>query len=143
MRPALERRLWLGLSALGLLVAAYLTVLHYDSRVPLVCSNSGLVDCARVLASPYATVWGIPVAAFGLLWFAVAFLLGIRAKGGAQNGARVARLAWALAGAAVVIYLIYVEVGELGHICMWCSVVHATVLALVVVATWASPSVEP
>lgn len=135
MSPVAERRLWLGLSAFGLLVAAYLTALHYDSHVPLVCTSGGLVDCARVLSSPYASVLGVPVAAWGLLWFAVAFSLGLLGL----SRTRPLRLGWALAGAAVVVYLIFVEVGEVGHICLWCSVVHATVLAQVAVVTLGGP----
>ena len=47
--------LLLALSLLGVAIAIYLTTVHYEN-VPLVCSESGLVNCTRVLSSPYSVV---------------------------------------------------------------------------------------
>ncbi len=136
MRPRSLDRLRLALAALGLLISAYLTLLHYDSAVPLVCGRGALVDCETVLASPSASVLGVPVAAWGLAWFAVALALALLSLRPGTRGEspplRAAGLGWTLIGTAAVLWLIYQEVGVIGRLCAWCTAVHLVVLALLV-----------
>src|SRR5450759_5892651 len=57
------------LSLIGTAIAVYLTTVH-DENSPLICSTSGVIDCALVLVSRYAVVPGttIPVTIPGLCW---------------------------------------------------------------------------
>ena len=115
----------LGLIGLGVIIASYLTLLHYDSQIPLVCSSHGFVDCESVLTSPESTWVGVPVSLFGWAWF-VAYGVTLLAR---------PRAVWirrglAMAGAATVLYLVYVEFVELGQICLWCSSLHIIILSL-------------
>ena len=50
LRRSGSQVLLLVLSLLGVGIATYLTLVRY-TNAPLVCSTSGLVDCARVLSS--------------------------------------------------------------------------------------------
>ena len=135
-------RLRVALSAAGLLIAAYLTLLHYDSAVPLVCSGGSLVNCEQVLTSASAVVFGVPVAVYGVAWFAVALALAaasLRAAGAESHGLRVGGLAWTLVATAVVLWLVYQELGVIGKLCAWCTAVHVLVLALLVVQVLSDP----
>jgi uncharacterized membrane protein len=127
----------------GLAISIYLTLLHYFTSVPLACPATGAVDCASVLTSPQAVVLGIPVAAWGLLWFLVASLLAAaalrRGTDGEPAGLRRASLIWALIGAAVVVYLVYAELVLVGRICLWCTAVHILVLFLFVLQVVTDP----
>jgi uncharacterized membrane protein len=132
-RTAARSVLRLVLAAAGLAVAAYLTLQHYDSRVPLSCPNTGIIDCERVLTSPQSLAFGVPLAVWGLGWFAVAVALAAAGASAAAEGAwwgRPARLLWTAVGAAAVVYFVYLELLVIGSICIWCSTVHAIVLAL-------------
>lgn len=136
----------LGLSGAGLLVSAYLTLLHYDSDVPLVCAHGSFVDCASVLTSPSAMVLGIPVAVTGLAWFAAALVLALLSLRADLRGARgeppwlrSGALAWTLVGVAGVLWLVYQELGVVGRICVWCTVVHVIVLAILVLQVLSDP----
>lgn len=124
------------LAALGLAIAGYLTLLHYDASVPLVCARGSFVDCETVLGSSSSVVLGVPVALWGLLWFAVALALAVpsaRAGDGDRPAVlRSAGLAWGLVGVAAVLWLVYQEIGVVGRICAWCTAVHVLVLALLV-----------
>lgn len=137
MRRRTADRITLALATAGLLIAGYLTLLHYDSNVPLVCSAGSFVNCETVLASPSATFAGVPVAVWGLAWFAVALVLAallLRAR--RPDLARTARSisrAWTAAGLIGVLYLVYQEVGVIGKLCAWCTAVHAIVVLMVVV----------
>jgi uncharacterized membrane protein len=128
----------LGLAGLG--VSAYLTVVH-ASLAPLACSASGVVDCERVLTSPFAEILGsgVPTSAAGLLWFATAVAL-VLVEWRHPFSTLLARLhlAWVAAGMLTVLFLVYVEIVRLGTICAWCTAAHVLVLFsfLMVLPRW-------
>ena len=64
-----------ALAAMGLLISAYLTLLHFDAGIPLVCGEGQFVDCRQVVTSPSSVMLGVPVAACGVVWFLVALAL--------------------------------------------------------------------
>src|SRR5205814_7915320 len=68
--------LLLLLSLVGAGIAIYLTTVHYE-HTPLICSASGLIDCARVLSSSYSVIPGttVPITIPGLGWCAVMAVL--------------------------------------------------------------------
>ena len=128
----------LGLAGIG--VSAYLTVVH-ASLAPLACSASGVVDCERVLSSPFAQILGsgVPTSAAGLLWFAGSAALAA-AEWRRPFSALLARLhlTWVAAGMVTVLFLVSVEIVRLGTICAWCSAAHVLVLLsfLLVLTRW-------
>lgn len=136
-------RLRMLLSVTGLLIAGYLTLLHYDSNVPLVCSGGAFVNCEQVLTSSSAFVAGIPVAVLGVVWFVVEVVLALlsaRASNGREPAwLRAAGFAWVLTGTASVLWLVYQEFGVIGKICAWCTAVHVIILALLVVQVQSDP----
>jgi uncharacterized membrane protein len=136
-------RLRLALTLLGLAIAAYLTILHYDTNVPLVCSAGAVVDCEQVLSSASSMLFGVPVAAWGLAWFAVELALvafSLRARVAPEPAwLRNAGLAWVLGGTAMVLWFVYQEIGVVGKICLWCTAIHVLVLALLVVQVVSDP----
>jgi uncharacterized membrane protein len=130
--------LLLVLSLLGAGISIYLTLVHYEN-VPLVCSASGLIDCARVISSSYSVVPGttLPITLPGLGWCIVSASLAIAGlfatPGSGQRRIRIAQFIWALSGLLVVLYLVYVEIVRLHTICAWCTALHVLVLCLFLV----------
>ncbi len=116
------RKAQLAASILGLVIAVYLTLYHY-AGVPLVCSSQGVINCESVLNSQYAYVLGLPIALFGVVFFAVEL-------GALLNGNLDAILIWNIIGLGAVFYFLYIE-KTVGHICMWCTAVHILVIFLV------------
>lgn len=143
MRRRTADLLVVALAAAGLLVAGYLTLLHYDSSVPLVCGAGTFVNCEAVLTSPSAFVAGVPVAVWGVLWFAVALALAAvllrAARAGGSARLRQAARGWTAAGVVGVLYLIYQEVGVVGKICAWCTAVHVIIVAMAIVQSVEAP----
>ncbi len=129
----------LALSLLGAGIAIYLTFVHYDNT-PLVCSESGLINCAQVLASSYALVPGtsLPVTIPGLAWCGVSAVLavvGLYTGAGLQkHWIPVAHFAWTLSGLLIVLYLVYVEIVRLHTLCAWCTAFHVVILLMFLVA---------
>jgi uncharacterized membrane protein len=118
-------------SLAGLAVSAYLTVEHYSSSTTLACPETGVVNCVKVTTSSYSTLLGVPVALLGLLFFAAMSALCAPVAWRASNPwVSRARLVGAVAGVAMVVYLVWAELFRIDAICLWCTVVHALTVAL-------------
>lgn len=106
------------LAGLGVLLAAYLTWVHFNSG-SLVC---GLGDCHTVQASEYATIGPVPVAVLGLGMYLIvcsANLGGLAQPAHALTPAMVA-FGVLLAGTLYAVYLTWLEVAVIRAICQWC-----------------------
>ena len=127
--------LLLALSLVGVAITIYLTSVHYEN-IPLVCSESGLINCARVISSSYSVVPGttLPITIPGFGWCVVSAVLAITDLVATtvlwQRGIRIVQFIWALSGLLVVLYLVYVEIVRLHTICAWCTALHVLVLFL-------------
>ncbi len=121
----------LGLSLVAVAIASYLTVTHYTDPAALACPDTGIVNCTLVTTSSWSVVLGVPLAVLGLVWAVVMTGLTV-AVGLALRGAlgRGARLVVSGAGAAMVLYLVYVELFRIGAICLWCTAMHVTAVCL-------------
>lgn len=121
----------LGLSLAAVAIASYLTIAHYTDPTALACPDTGIVNCALVTTSSWSVVLGVPLAVLGLVWAVVMTALTApwawRAGAAWVDGARVVA---AGAGAATVLYLVYVELFRIGAICLWCTAMHVTAVCL-------------
>jgi uncharacterized membrane protein len=129
MSPRALRAASAAVAAVGLAVAAYLTVVHYAGATPVCAVTHG---CEVVQQSAYAELAGVPVALLGLLGYAA--ILGTLVRD--DEAARTASAFLALAGFGFSAWLTWVEVTRLDAICSWCvaSAVCMTVLAALSVA---------
>jgi uncharacterized membrane protein len=117
----------------GVLIALYLTLVHYTSVVGLACPGQGssLIDCGNVLTSPESIWWGIPVPLWGLLWFLAGMVLRWQEPvWGDYSWWSPALWIWAIIGVASVIWLVYAEFFLIHALCVWCSALHLIILGL-------------
>jgi uncharacterized membrane protein len=133
-----DRSLRLGAAIValaGLLIAGYLTWVHFDDAA-LVCVAGG--GCETVQESEYAEIAGVPVAALGLAAYAI--VLGLIAW-----DAPVARLGAAMlavVGLLFSLYLLALQLFVINAVCAWClanDVVIAPLLALLTALRLRSP----
>jgi uncharacterized membrane protein len=145
-RNSTGQLLLLLLSFVGAGIAIYLTFVHYEN-IPLLCSSSGVVDCARVLSSSYSLIPGttIPITVPGLGWCLVMGVLAIAALrlGSARRTILVAQFAWSVVGILTVLYLVYVELVRLHTICAWCTALHVVILLMLLITIVQLQQVEP
>ena len=118
------RRASIAVGLAGLVIAGYLTAVHYAGGEPVCAIAHG---CATVQKSRYAELAGVPVALLGLLGYLA--ILAALARDGERGRTAVAFLS--LAGFGFSAWLTYVEVARLDAICVWCvaSAVCMTLLA--------------
>jgi uncharacterized membrane protein len=137
--PQRSGRTWAGvvgtlLCLAGLGVAGYLTLAHYSDRIVLACPGTGIINCQAVTTSTQSVILGVPVALLGLLYFAAVLPLHLPVAWASRNPrVRRARVAAAIAGVLMVLYLIYTELFTLDAICLWCTGVHVITFLLFVV----------
>ncbi len=128
----------------GIAVSGYLTYAHYTTAKVLACSDKGLVDCAKVTTSSYSRIIGVPVSDTGLGFFIVmAALCSPWAWRAALPVIRWLRLAGAVAGVGMIVWLIYAELFRLDAICLYCSIVHGITLLLFVTIALGTAATGP
>lgn len=125
-----------GVALAGVADAIYLTIAHFTTAAILACSDTGLVNCARVTTSAQSSIVGVPVAVLGLAYFVAMVGLNLpwswRASGTAGAWLARARLAGAVAGMGFVIYLVSAELLVIGSICLYCTIIHFLAFVLFV-----------
>lgn len=123
------------LALAGLGIAGYLSVMHYGAlyagqeTVVSWCGGLKGIDCASVLNSRWATWFGQPVSAGGVLAYAVALILLCLPRRIDVSGLLCA-LAVVLVGA--MAWFVYLQAVELGAWCVWCMAEHGIGLVLAV-----------
>ena len=130
-----------AVAALGLAIAAYLTVTKLSGGLPVCGPTKG---CEDVALSAYSTMFGVPTAAFGLAFSATIGALGL---GWWRSGDRrmvVATYGLGLFGILFVAYLTYLELFVIHAVCVWCvgyglTVVVGWLIALATVRATATP----
>lgn len=135
-------RTWLVLLALaGLGASAASTWVHLqiltDPTYVSVCDVNATVSCSQVYESRYGSVFGVPVALGGVIWFVGVLLLalaGARAPAAAQANVAGYLLAWSTVGLAVSMYLAYSSFFVLGMVCLFCVAVYVTVIGVFILA---------
>lgn len=121
--------LCLGFGVAGLIVSLYLT---YISSLPY-CPPT-LSECDAVVTSEYAYFNGVSVALLGAIWFMIAIAFSAAAFFREIFGKIL--FAWGLLGVAGVGYLVYIEVGILHAICLYCTMAHVLGLAITVTSVF-------
>ncbi len=116
-----------ALLLIGIIDSAYLTAEHFGAA-PLVCPSNGLINCATVLGSRYSIVFGIPLAVMGLVWTVVMLLLLTTPK---SKIIEAVTPVWYMLGAAGVAYSV-VSQYLLGHICIYCTTLDATIILFLI-----------
>lgn len=124
---------WIATIA-GILDAGYLSYVHL-TQVPIYCTP-GLGQCETVNSSPYAILFGIPVAYLGLLsYLAMLFLLLFGEKiQFLKPYALYLLFGLSAFGFLFSLYLTYLEIWVIQAICQWC-VLSAILVTVILVCT--------
>ena len=141
------RPLILLLATAALVASVSSLYVHYQMlRDPLYssfCDISETVSCQTVYASEYGTLFGVPVAAGGVIWAGLVLLLGMFGMQGSRSEQTRSTLGYifllSLVGMAAVVYFGYTSFVVLGVICPLCVAVYVSVAGLAVVSGTANP----
>lgn len=122
----------IGLSIVGFIDSVYLTIQKLLGG-QIYCGNIG--DCNAVNSSPYAELFGVPIALLGAgAYVVILFLFWVEDRSNFwQEYVPLFLFSMTLVGVIYSAYLTYVEIAILQKICIYC-VISALVMALLFVA---------
>jgi uncharacterized membrane protein len=97
-----------------------------------------------VLNSPHARILGLPLSYFGLVYYLYMFALAaLLAFDPFSRGLRIGAVLYAAIGVASSIYFMYLQLGFIRAVCIYCLISAVTTLLLLVAAFRHLPSAEP
>jgi uncharacterized membrane protein len=137
--PGSRGRFGVGMTVLalaGLAIASYLLAVRVLGEAPACGPVKG---CETVAASEYATLFGLPVALYGVGFSIVLAAACLAWWRRAERRALYAAYGLGLAGIIAVAYLTYLELVVIEAICLWCVSYAVTIVAGwagAVLATW-------
>jgi uncharacterized membrane protein len=128
-----KRMIVAALALAGIFISLYLTLYKLGVIGELSCS---IGSCETVNTSKYSRFLGLPVAAWGLLFYIDVFaiaLIGTFAQFEDERAFSVILVAESVVGVLFSAWLTYLELGVIHAICIWCvtSAVIVTVILLV------------
>lgn len=131
----------LACALVGLVASVAAAYVHYqllrDPSYLSFCDVSATVSCTQVYSSRYGSVWGVPVAVFGAIWFAFATLLavaGLVASPAARESVPAYLFAGSTLALSVILYLGYASFVILKSVCLVCLITYAAVIGLFLVS---------
>jgi uncharacterized membrane protein len=132
------------LAVAGIYLGVYLTQRHYqlqnnqETEHTFVCSLSSFFNCDLVNSSPYAELFGVPVALWGIFFYIFIFILALFLlwkKEERHNSLRIAALVLHLSaiwGVLFSVYLFYVAKFIIGALCPYCIMMYAVNIGLLI-----------
>jgi vitamin-K-epoxide reductase (warfarin-sensitive) len=106
----------------GIVVSALALRVHYSTETAP-CSINEKWDCGIVNHSPYAVMYGVPVAAIGIAGYLLMGLLALARQ-------RAVLLVATLGGMAFALYLTHIEAKVLGVWCLYCVISQGIIAAM-------------
>lgn len=120
-----------GLDVIGLVIAAYLSIVELQGYAP-VCGP--IKGCEEVARSEYSRIGGIPVAVYGVVLSITLLTLAIAWWRTDIYGLLLAHYALSLAGVLFEVYFLYLQVFVIGAVCVWCTTYGLSLILRFVVA---------
>lgn len=130
------------LAIAGIITSTYLIYHHYEVRLGGTASWCKIAEefsCDIVALSSYSTFLGVPVAFYGLAWFAFVVVLYYHerihfVKKLVGKNAPLYLLLGSVASMAFVAWLVYAETFVIHSICLGCTIAHVIGVGVLVIA---------
>ena len=137
----LSRTLLMAFAALGIGAASASSYVHYqlltDPSYSSFCDVNATVSCTQAYLSPYGSFLGVPVALFGVFFFALVLLLvgfGGRPGSAARDAVPAYVFAISTVGLAFILYLGWASYVQLKTFCMLCAATYVSVIGIFIVS---------
>ncbi|MFL6280138.1 MAG: vitamin K epoxide reductase family protein [Vicinamibacterales bacterium] len=141
----LSRTLLLAFAALGLGAASTSSYVHYhlltDPGYSSFCDVNATVNCTQAYLSSYGSLFGVPVALFGVFFFTLVLLLagvGGRPHSTVRDAIPAYIFAISTVGLAFVLYLGWASYVQLKTFCMLCATTYVSVIGIFIVSAGAT-----
>jgi uncharacterized membrane protein/protein-disulfide isomerase len=133
----LRRKLLIAFGLLGLAASSVSSYVHYkiltDPSYTSFCDVNPAVSCTQAYVSRYGSIWGVPVALTGVLFFVLVLLLAgpaARPTSPSRDNAPGYIFALSTIGLAVVFYLAWASYIQLHTFCLLCATTYVAVIGI-------------
>lgn len=126
------------LAFLGIADSMYLAQ-HEISGTPLICNIQNLSGCNIVADSSYSHVFGVPLAEFGVLFYAMLFVLAALELVLFDQFLRRVLQGVSLVGVVASLYFTSLQVFFIGAFCIYCAISTALTLLIFVLVSFIEP----
>ncbi len=140
-----QRQLMLGAATLGLVAALMSSYVHYklltDASYVSACDVSSTVNCTQAYLSPYGSLWGVPVAVGGVMYFAMVLaIVGLagRQTSKARENAPGYVFVLSTIALAFILYLGWASYVVLKTFCVLCALTYVSVIAIFFISSRAT-----
>ena len=137
----MQRTLTLVLATIGLGAATISSYVHYklltDASYTSACDVSATVSCSQAYLSRYGSIWGVPVALGGVLFFALVLAIaGLAGRPGSKARENAPGYVFALSTLALafVLYLGWASYFVLKTFCILCATTYVAVIAIFLIS---------
>jgi uncharacterized membrane protein len=127
--------LLLALSVLGLIDSLYLAEKAMTGNALFCDIGAGLDGCNTVAQSPYSQVLGIPLAYFGVVFYALLLIAVLVARQREHTLVHKALLSVAGLGALFSVVFLYIQLALIQALCIYC-IASAAIAFICVAAAW-------
>ncbi len=131
------------MSAVGLWASSMVLVLYQELHRQLpgcyVNTNIFRIDCSAVLNSPYSQIFGVPLEVFAVIYFISNLALILLISFGSDwiyPRALKILFGWRFLGLILVPYLLTVELLIIKAICLYCTVMHVSIVVDFVIISY-------
>ena len=128
----------LVLAFFGLADSAYITQ-HEVSGTPLVCNIQNLSGCNVVVASPYAYLFGIPLAEYGVLFYSILFVIAALELVIFDRLLRRVLQGISLVGVIVSLYFTFIQMFVINAFCIYCLASAVIAILIFIFASLIEP----
>ncbi len=134
----------IAMSIVGLFAASETLFTYYLFKQTLPFCTSGSfagisLDCNAVLGSKYSQILGVPLELFAVAYFVINLVLVYLVTFGSQrmfSRALTTLFGWRFVGLMIVPYLVFIEFIVLRAICIYCTIMHAAIIADFIVISY-------
>jgi uncharacterized membrane protein len=131
------------MSGFGLWASSMVLIIYQElhQQLPACSANSTFfrIDCNAVLSSPYSQIFGIPLEVFAIVYFIANLGLILLVSFGNEwiyPKALKILFGWRFLGLIIVPYLLTVELLIIKAICLYCTVMHVSILVDFVIISY-------
>ncbi len=140
----LRQKLLLAFGLLGIAASGMSTYVHYrlltDPSYTSFCDVSSTMNCTQAYLSRYGSIFGVPVALAGVLYFVLILLLisvDLRGQPAARESATGYIFLLSIVGLAMVMYLGWASYFQLHTVCLFCATTYVAVIAIFIMSAGA------
>src|SRR4026207_1670702 len=137
---SLRHKLLLAFSIIGLAASTMSTYVHYrlltDASYTSFCDVNASLNCTQAYLSRFGSLWGVPVALWGVLFFAIVLFLviGARSRSAARDAIPGYIFLMSTIGLAIVLYLAWASFFQLRTVCLFCATTYIAVIAIFILS---------